>query len=368
MKLSLRSSAALAVLPVLFAACADNPAGAGPSPEPQPPVTAPSGPFFAGAYLGDAATTPERVETAIADFASRTGKAPALVKSFHDLSCDFSATGWCGQLLRRIGGTGASSYVALDVRWPGGPRSGVLDPINAGQADAIIARVARQLAGVGSLVLLEPAWEMNGNWDYAWQGTTNGADVNAPAKYRAAWQRIVGIFRREGASNVRFVFNPNVGNPITKSATGASHWNWYANYYPGDEYVDYVGAHGFNAPKLWGGSWQSPSRMFDGDEADHMLSDLEKRYPNKPIIIGEFATAEGSEGQKAAWIRDAYALLRSHPRVVGAVWFDMNKEADWRIDSSAGALAAYRTAMAETGIQTAFRETGVAGATRLAAR
>jgi len=368
MKLSLRSSAALAAFPVVLAACSDNPAGAAPAPDPLPPVTVSSGPFFNGAYLGDASTTPEAVGGAIRAFGEKTGKQPALVKSFHDLSCDFSPTGWCGQVLRGIAATGASSYVALDIRWTGGPRTGVLDPINAGQADAVIARAARQLAGVGSLVLLEPAWEMNGNWNYAWQGHVNGADVNAPAKYRAAWQRIVGIFRREGATNVRFVFNPNVGNPLTNAATGATHWNWYANYYPGDEHVDYVGAHGFNAPRLWGGAWKSPAEMFDGADADHMLSDLERRYPNKPLIIGEFATAEGSEGQKAQWIKDAYALLRSHPRVVGAVWFDMNKETDWRIDSSATALAAYRTAMTDTGIQTAFRETGAVNGTRLAAR
>ncbi|HEX8362832.1 MAG TPA: glycosyl hydrolase [Longimicrobium sp.] len=354
---SVRAALLLTLATVVMSACGkDLPTSAtGESPA-SPATPAPSDrPFFSGAYLGDAASTPERIAGAIRDFGTMTGKQPALVKTFHDLTCDFSATGWCGRLLREVISTGATSYVALDVRWTGGPRTGVLGPIVAGQADAELARVARQIAALDRVVLVEPAWEMNGNWDYAWQGAANGGDRTAPARYAQAWRHIVDVFRREGASNVRWVFNPNVGNPLTLSATGASHWNWYVNYYPGDSYVDYVGAHGFNAPRLWGGDWQSPAAMFDGPAADHMLSDLAARYPNKPILIGEFASDEGSGDAKARWIRDAYATLRSHPNVVGAVWFNMNKETDWRIDSTPASLAAFRDAMSAGAIKVAFR-------------
>jgi len=349
----------LSVLTLAFAACAEIPTGTAGRPEtaPQPESNPATGrPFFGGAFLGDEVSTPERIGGAIRDFASLTGKQPALVKTFHDLTCDFSAAGWCGRVLRAVGETGSTNYVALDVRWAGGPRSRVLDPLNSGTADAEIARVARQIASVGTVVLVEPAWEMNGNWDYAWQGAVNGSNTDAPRKYRDAWRRIVDIFRREGASNVRWVFNPNVGNPVTRTATGSSHWNWYANYYPGDAYVDYVGAHGFNAPRLWGGPWQSPAEMLDGASGDHMLSDLAKRYPQKPIIIGEISSDESGDGAKGRWIRDAFRTLRAHPNVVGAVWFHMDKEADWRVNSSASALDAYREAMRDGGIRTAFRE------------
>jgi mannan endo-1,4-beta-mannosidase len=47
-------------------------------------------------------------------------------------------------------------------------------------------------------------------------------------------------------------------------------------------------------------------------------------------------------GDKAVWITDAFQQLASskYARVVGAYWFNMNKETDWRINSSAAALAA----------------------------
>lgn len=365
-----RSLAAAAALVLLAAACGESPTAGVPgeseTPAPTPPAPSVEKPFYAGAYLGDAGTKPETVEGAIRAFAAMTGKQPAFVKSYHTLDCDFSATGWCGKVVRKIAGTGSTNYVALDPRWAGAPATGLLDAVNAGQADAALARVARGLASVPGTVLVEPAWEMNGDWAYRWQGVENGGAA-APAKFRDAWRRIVSAFRAAGATNVRFVFNPNVGNPLTLRATGSAHWNWYGNYYPGDSYVDYVGAHGFNAPELWGGSWQDFATMTDGAAADRMLSDLAARYPGKPIILGEMATSEGTAGQKAAWIADAYRRMREHPSVVGAVWFHTVKEADWRVDSSPAALEAYRAAVAAPQVRTAFSPAGPTH-TRLAGR
>jgi endoglucanase len=360
-----RPRAAFIALAALLAACSDMPTqaetpptdpGAAPAPTPAPavpPATSAARPFFSGAFLGEENSKPERIGAAIADFAQRSGKHPSLIKTFHNLNCDWAATGWCGQLLRAVDGAGSTNYLAIDLRWSGAPEKGLLDAINSGAADARLTAMARNFAAFGAPVLLEPAWEMNGNWAYAWQGIENGGDSRAPARYVAAWRRIVDIFRREGASNVRWVFNPNVGNPVAAGA-GTTHWNWYGNYYPGDAYVDYVGAHGFNAPRVWGGSWQSFGEMFNGARADFILSDLVSRYPGKPIIVGEFATDEGAGTAKAQWIGDAYRALLNHPNVVGAVWFNMNKEADWRIESSPAAEAAFRAAMAEPRIRTAF--------------
>jgi endoglucanase len=372
-RFSRRSAAALTLL--LAVSCKDVPTASAGEPvgpiTPETPGTPPSGApaFFGGAYLGDAASTPERIGGAIRDFAALTGKQPALVKTFHPITCDFSAGGWCGQVLREVARTGSTNYVALDLRWPAAPQGPLLAAIAAGAADAEVARIARQLATVPGTVLLEPGWEMNGNWsDYRWQGVANGGDSGAPARYRDAWRRIVTLFRREGATNVRWVFNPNAGNPLTWKATGATHWNWYGNYYPGDDVVDYVGMHGFNAPTVFGAAWTTFDALFDGDGGDRMLSDLMARFPDKPVIIGEFGSEEGQGDAKAQWIRGAYRRMRSHPNVVGAVWFNMQKETDWRIDSSSSSLQAYREAMADAGVQTAFQPIPTASSTRLASQ
>jgi hypothetical protein len=349
----------LAFGPALFAlaACSDSPTEPVSDNDSAPErteVALPDRPFYHGAFLGDEETQPGRVSAAITRFAGRAGQTPALVKSFFTLDSDFSSEGWAGRLVREVAASGATNLVALDLGWAGAPSKNLLSLVVAGDADVRLTRVARGLAELDGPVLVEPGWEMNGNWAYAWQGVANGGARDAAARFVAAWRRVVDVFRAAGATNVRFVFSPNVGNPVAGRAAGASHWNWYGHYYPGDAYVDYVGAHGFHAPTLWGGSYQEFTALFDGAEADRLLSDLAMRFPSKPILISEFAAEETPGHDKGRWIEQAYAFLERHPAVVGAVWFDMRKEADWRVDSSASALAAYRLALGGPRSRTRF--------------
>jgi len=45
---------------------------------------------------------------------------------------------------------------------------------------------------------------------------------------------------------------------------------------------------------------------------------------------------------KAAWIKAALTVqLYKHPEVKGWLWFNQNKERDWRINSDAASLAAF---------------------------
>jgi beta-mannanase len=105
------------------------------------------------------------------------------------------------------------------------------------------------------------------------------------------------------------------------------------DYYPGDSYVDWTGVDGYN----WGtanGGWQSFQQVF---------KDI---YPllaakKKPIIIGEMSSAEAG-GDKAKWIDEIIPTLRtSYPLIKCVIWFDINKEADWRISSSRGSEASF---------------------------
>ena len=69
--------------------------------------------------------------------------------------------------------------------------------------------------------------------------------------------------------------------------------------------------------------------------------------PDKPILIGEFASTEDG-GDKSAWIREAFKVIRNDfPQIRGLVWFHIAKETDWRINSSDEALNAYSEAVAD---------------------
>jgi beta-mannanase len=313
-----------------------------------------STPFWGGVFLGESESTPERVYGALQQFTQATGKRPALVKTFHNLDAALSETGWAGKVLRAISGSGSTNYVALDLNWGGRPSGSLLEAIARGEADVAIDRAARSLSTVTGTVLVEPAWEMNGNWNYAWQGVSNG-NAAGPQLYVNAWRRVVDRFRAAGATNVRWVWNPNTGNPLAAPGAGASHWNWYANYFPGDAYVDFVGAHGYNGPTAFNSTYHTFADLFNGADADYMLRDLKSRYPDKPIILGEMADEQGSS--KATWIRDAYASMLKDPQIAGAVWFNMNKEADWRITSSPDATAAYKQIMLLSAVKDRYDDT-----------
>jgi beta-mannanase len=170
-------------------------------------------------------------------------------------------------------------------------------------------------------VFMRFAHEMNGNW-YPWAGTKVGRE-----KYIGMYRHVKDVFIKEGAQNVKWVFSIN-WEDVPRGES-----NNFANYYPGDDYVDFIGIDGYN----WGDTqpwsrWMSFRELFKG--VYHACGAL---YPGKPVLISEFATA-GSGGDKAAWIKAAFEEMKKMDRVCGFVIFNVDKEVDWRAapDSAAG--------------------------------
>ena len=201
--------------------------------------------------------------------------------------------------------------------------------IARGDFDAYIDRWAHDLGSLGTPVYVRFAHEMDGD-AYPWSARQNG---NTPTAYIEAWRRVVDRFRALGASNVRFVWCPNV------TWTGSSRVS-YAELFPGDGYVDVLGLDGYNGGREvdWGG-WQSFAAIVD--TSLNALAALSSRA----IWLCEIGSAEAG-GDKAAWIAEMWAALAQRPRVTGLVWFNEAREADWRLDSSPAALQAMRGGLA----------------------
>ncbi|HEY2515182.1 MAG TPA: glycosyl hydrolase [Polyangiaceae bacterium] len=207
-----------------------------------------------------------------------------------------------------------------------------LDEIIAGTHDAAITAQAQSAKALGAQILMRWGHEMNGNW-YPWAGANNGgADAGATGaadKYVAAWKHVHDLFGQAGATNVVWVWCINVADVPEES------WNHWSNYYPGDAYVDWVGLDAYN----WGTSssccvWQSFSELVDSSYNDYA--------GKKPIMLPETASAEVG-GDKAAWINDMHQQIKTNYKAIhGVVWFDINKETDWRIASSPATLASYK--------------------------
>jgi cellulose synthase (UDP-forming) len=190
-----------------------------------------------------------------------------------------------------------------------------LASIIAGRHDAYIRSWAVGLRAYGNPVLLRFAQEMNGG-QYPWAEGVNG---NRPGQFVKAWRHVYNIFKRAHARNVRWVWS--------ELARGGAPLD--AGEYPGDAYVNIVGLSGFNGGSSlrgWGG-WRSFGGVFD-----HSLAMLKAIAPRTPVQISEVGTARAG-GSVTGWVTDMFHDLARHPEVRSLVWFDVRKQADWRITS-----------------------------------
>ena len=206
----------------------------------------------------------------------------------------------------------------LMVSWHGTRMAAV----TGGGSDSLIAAAARRLAAVEKPLLLRWAWEMNGDW-FDWGGSPSG--------YVRAYRRIHRIFRANGADNVAFVWSPNWNSSPDSSA------NAMERYYPGDDYVDWICADGYNwAPGRQGDQWRSFASIYQ-DFYDWGLA------RGKPLMVGEYGAQERDPGEKAKWLSEAReALKKKFQGIKAVVYFDSKKEYDWRVTSSPETLAAFR--------------------------
>lgn len=220
-------------------------------------------------------------------------------------------------------------------------RPGLLRQMRRGRFDAYVRRWARDAVAYRRPLLIRFMHEMNGSW-YPW---SVGVNANTAADYRAAWRRVHGIFEREGATNVSWIFSIESyagGLPTPRRELDA--------YYPGRRYVDWVGLSGFN----WG------LRRFGGwlgfDAVAGPSYDVVKGF-GKPIMMGEMGVAAG-DPRSAAWVRDALRRApRRYPRIKAMVWYDwLHPQRDFRLRG--GSLRAFRAAARHPALRPSLRLRG----------
>jgi hypothetical protein len=265
-----------------------------------------------GAYIPGASWHPGRVGR----FASVFGREPVIVSDYRQWD---SAPFVASQLTAvwRRGGLPMITWEPMSYRRKHYP----LRAIAGGRFDRYLDRSARAARDWGHPILVRFAHEMNGNW-YPWG---SGVDGNTASDYKRAWRHVVRIFRRVGATNVRWVWTPYVDGGHLP----------FRRFYPGDRWVDWVGLDGFNWG--YGGSTYSFQQIFG--RSYRMLA----RLSSRPMMIAETGTTRKN---KARWI--SQALDRQLPRfrrIRALVWFDAwANGVDLRLGFPAAAMRAFRSA------------------------
>jgi hypothetical protein len=163
------------------------------------------------------------------------------------------------------------------------------------------------------------------------------ARFGSPGDYAAAFRQVVDVFREEGALNVVFVWT-------MMSSTFDQHAGRDPDaFYPGDAYVDVVGADGFNwYPGKPRSRWTSFRDIF------RSVNDFAAAHGKRWMAV-EYGCQEDptDPGRKAAWLLDALATAKTWPLLKGLVYFDVDKAYDWRTESSPASAAAFRRMAAD---------------------
>jgi hypothetical protein len=192
--------------------------------------------------------------------------------------------------------------------------------VAAGRHDAYLRSLVSEVRALDHPVMLRYAFEMDGLGNDRW--------VHTGPDYVAAWRHVHDLF--EGLP-VAWVWAPN--------AVAWDNRPRVESFWPGDDYVDWIGADGYN---FYGCRDRTDWRGF-GEIFKKFYKWGSKR--GKPLIIPETGSTEdaANPARKRDWYVDAGAALRSMPRVRAVVFFDSSNPCPWWVDTSQQSLDGFRT-------------------------
>ena len=203
--------------------------------------------------------------------------------------------------------------------------------IAAGVYDRHLKRYAQAVRKFGCVIVLSFGHEMNGWW-YPW-----GRPRTSPADFIAAWRHMHDVFTKQGARNVIWSWDPThqYRSPVPgKVASPASEW------YPGSNYVDWVGLDGYLNYDV-NGHPQNFSEIFDVQ-----LNIIRHVAPHKLVYLAETAVPAGPAALKQ--IDNLFSGLSSY-HVAGLIWFDAlgrldqtGKRKDFRLQQRPDDAARYK--------------------------
>jgi hypothetical protein len=202
------------------------------------------------------------------------------------------------------------------------PNKGGLKAIANGEYNAYLDKWAKDAKKLEGRFFLRLGHEMNDPYRYPW-----GPHNNLPEDYVAAWRHVVDFFRAAGTHNVSWVWSPHPA------------YAPYDIFYPGDEYVDWLGVTTLNYGTIapWS-QWWAFHEIFA--KCYNSLAAY-----NKPIVITEFSSLSVG-GDRAAWFEEALsAMPETYPAVKALVFFHNSADAtttykalDWSFKNDEASL------------------------------
>lgn len=237
-----------------------------------------------------------------------------------------------------------------EVRTSGPDPIFTLDALLSDRYDRQLRQWAKDALKLKTHYILEFGPEVNGDW-FSWSGIFNGAGVktefgdpnlpDGPEKFQHVYRKIVRLFREEGLTDTTWVLH------LDTAWSPHAWWNHAHFYYPGDDYVDWIGLSAFG-PQLPNHRWSEFHRKIQ-----QFWPQIESLSLKKPVIISEFASIESRNysHKKPKWLHEALSLVENQVFPIKAVtywnspgWLD-GITADFRLTSSQKSLSVFREHM-----------------------
>jgi hypothetical protein len=308
---------------------------------PEPALeTGTGGPIYWGATIGTQLTGNQAPwdMTAVTKFEEEAHKPTSLINFFQPFTNCYTTCSLIGfpttplNNIRQHGAIPVMSWSSQSIPSSLNEPDYQLSDIIEGRYDNYLREFATKAKAWGHPFFIRFNWEMNGTW-FPWSEGVNG---NQSGEYVAAWRHVHDIFTAADASNVSWVWCPNVDYNNSLQKLNAE--------YPGDAYVDWIGLDGYN----WGTNPAKPGgwKTFDQIYRSTYRYLYESVAPTKPMMIGEMASSEYG-GSKAAWIRETLAKIPAeYPKIRALLWFDKYDDGmDWPIETSSSATTAFAEAI-----------------------
>ena len=225
-----------------------------------------------------------------------------------------------------------------------------MDNIIAGQFDAELRQWARDAKADGIPLCVEFCVEVNGQW-FPWNGFWNGGGTttgygdptypDGPERYRDAYRHVIDLFRSEHVSNITWFFH------TTSYAEPDEAWNDPKYYYPGDDYIDWIGVSVYGALYPAQNYWDTFDETLTDNNAVQKLLEISN---TKPFALLEFGVTDFHPlGSKPQWLTEAFdSILTDRYIHFSAInywhenWDNNGSMTTLRIDSSPASLTTFQ--------------------------
>ena len=275
-------------------------------------LTPPAGKLLFGAYVGG--ITGEEDDMTLANVKAYERTVGHRIAWVYFSNNWYRSRAFPEETARWVRAHGATPFVRLMLR--SDPEQDHAEPlftvarIARGDFDNDLNAWMKAAARFGTPILAEYGTEMNGEW-FQWNGRWNGRAKGA-ADFAAAYRHIIDIARKNGATNIVWVFHVNWADGPKRP------WNRLENYYPGDGYIDWMG---ISLYSMQGPQEYEPTAF---SQITGTLARLHRLAPQKPVIIAEFGTDVHNPREPAApWAEKALDLILSgrYP-IIGFSWWN----------------------------------------------